>query len=116
MAWMKLAEPTSARAPYKGVELVNVSDIRYLRADQKYVSVRHAGGEVIIDETLRELEKEFADIFLRIHRNALVAKHHILGLEKSVSGQIGVRLNDIEEPVDISRRHLPGVRKVIRRL
>jgi len=101
---------------YKGVELVNVSYIRYLRADQKYVSVRHAGGEVIIDETLRELEKEFADIFLRIHRNALVAKHHILGLEKSVSGQIGVRLNDIEETVDISRRHLPGVRKVIRRL
>jgi hypothetical protein len=39
-----------------------------------------------------------------------------LGLEKSVSGQIGVRLNHIEETVDISRRHLPGVRKVIRRL
>jgi two-component system response regulator AlgR len=38
---------------YKGVELVNVSDIRYLRADQKYVTVRHAGGEAIIYETLR---------------------------------------------------------------
>ena len=52
-----------------------MSDIRYLRADQKYVSVRRAGGEVIIDESLCELETEFADIFLRIHRNALVAKH-----------------------------------------
>ena len=48
---------------YKGVELVNMSDIRYLRADQKYVSVRRAGGEVIIDESLCELETEFADIF-----------------------------------------------------
>ena len=69
--------------------------------------MRRAGGEVIIDESLRELETEFADIFLRIHRNALVAKHHILGLEKNVSGLISVRLNDIEETVDISRRHLP---------
>lgn len=40
---------------YKGVELVNISDIRYLKADQKYVSVRHVDGEVISEETLREL-------------------------------------------------------------
>ena len=42
-----------------------------LKADQ-YVSVRHVGGEVIIDETLRELEEEFPDLFTRVHRNALV--------------------------------------------
>ena len=101
---------------YKGVELVSLNDIRYLRADQKYVTVRHAGGEVIIDETLRELEHEFEDLFLRVHRNALVSKNHIVGLEKGVTGQIGVGLEDIEETVYISRRHLPGVRKIVRRL
>ena len=53
---------------YKGVELVNISDIRYLKADQKYVSVRHVKGEVIIDETLRELEDEFPDLFSRVHQ------------------------------------------------
>ena len=101
---------------YKGVELVNISDIRYLKADQKYVSVRHAKGEVIIDETLRELEEEFPDLFSRMHRNALVSTYHIIGLEKDVQGQLGVRMHDVDELVDVSRRHLPTIRKVIRRL
>ena len=101
---------------YKGVELVNISDIRYLKADQKYVSVRHVKGEVIIDETLRELEDEFPGLFSRVHRNALVSTNHIIGLEKDVQGQIGVRMHDVDELVDVSRRHLPAIRKVIRRL
>ena len=71
---------------YKGVELVNISDIRYLKADQKYVSVRYTGGEVIVDETLRELEEEFPDLFSRVHRNALVTTNHIMGLEKDATG------------------------------
>ena len=53
----------SART-YEGVELVNISDIRYFKADQEYVSVRHVKGEMIIDETLRELEDEFPDLSL----------------------------------------------------
>ena len=101
---------------YKGVELVNVSDIRFLKADQKYVSVGHVEGEVIVDETLLELEDEFPDLFSRVHRNALVSTNHTLGLEKDVQGQIGVRMSGIEELVDVSRRHLPAIRKVIRRL
>lgn len=101
---------------YKGIELVNIGDIRYLKADQKYVSVRYIGGEVIVDETLRELEEEFPDLFSRVHRNALVTTDHIVGLEKDSKGQIGVRMSDIDELVDVSRRHLPAIRKVIRRL
>lgn len=98
------------------MELVNISDIRYLKADQKYFSVRYTGGEVIVDETLRELEEEFPDLFSRVHRNALVTTNHIMGLEKDAKGQIGVRMSDVEELIDVSRRHLPAIRKVIRRL
>ena len=101
---------------HKGVELVNIRDIRYLKADQKYVSVRHVGGEVIIDETLQELEEEFPDLFTRVHRNALVYTDHIVSLEKDASGQIGVRMSQVDKLVDVSRRHLPTIRKVIRRL
>ena len=64
------------------MRLINVKDIRYLQADQKYITVRDEHQEVIVDETLRELEEEFADIFIRVHRNALVARKHIVGLEK----------------------------------
>ena len=78
--------------------------------------MRYIGGEVIVDETLRELEEEFPDLFSRVHRNALVTTDHIVGLEKDSKGQIGVRMSDIEELVDVSRRHLPAIRKVIRRL
>ena len=67
---------------YKGVELVNISDIRYLNVDQKYVSVLHVEGEVIIDEPLRELENEFPDLFSMVCRNALVSTNPIIGFEK----------------------------------
>ena len=105
----------SART-HKGVELIPVEDVRYFQADQKYVTVRYSGGEIIVDETLRELEDEFADRFIRVHRNALVSKYHVEGLVKDNSGQVAVRMRDVEETIDISRRHLPAVRKAIKQL
>ncbi len=101
---------------YKGMRLINVKDIRYLQADQKYVTVRDEQKEVIVDETLRELEEEFSDLFIRVHRNALVARKHIVGLEKGVTGQIVMRLDGVTETVDISRRHLPAVRKILKNI
>ena len=101
---------------YKGMRLINIKDIRYLQADQKYVTVRDEQQEVIVDETLRELEHEFADVFVRVHRNALVSRKHIVGLEKGVTGQIVMRLDGVPETVDISRRHLPAVRKILKNI
>ena len=105
----------SART-HKGIELIAIDDVRYFQADQKYVTVRFDDGEVIVDETLRELEEEFADLFIRVHRNALVAKHHIEALVKDAEGQVGIRLHGLDEIISISRRHLPGVRKLIKKL
>ena len=105
----------SART-HKGIELIAIDDVRYFQADQKYVTVRFGAGEVIVDETLRELETEFEDLFIRVHRNALVAKNHIEALVKDNDGGVAVRLQGLEETIPISRRHLPGVRKVVKRL
>lgn len=98
----------------RGIELVPVDDVRYFQADQKYVTVRFGGGEVIIDETLRELEREFGDLFLRIHRNSLVATAYIESLERVGPGQSCIRLKGVTEPLDVSRRHLAAVRKSIK--
>jgi len=98
----------------RGIELVPVHEISYFQADQKYVTVRHAGGELIIDETLRELEQEFGEAFIRIHRNALVATRAIEGLERNEDGSHRVRLKGITELLEISRRHVSGVRKFVR--
>ena len=100
----------------RGVELIPVEDVRYFQADQKYVTVRHAEGEVIIDETLRDLEEEFADRFVRVHRNALVAARFVTGLDRQPDGQYQIRLRDVEEAIDISRRHVAAVRKFIKQL
>lgn len=69
---------------YRGVELVPIENIYYFLADQKYVTVRHKNGSVLIDETLKDLESEFGDQFIRIHRNALVSIQFLEGLDSQV--------------------------------
>lgn len=100
----------------RGIELIPVDDVRYFQADQKYVTVRHSGGELIVDETLRDLEDEFADRFVRVHRNALVAANHVVGLDRTPDGHYQIRLKDVPETLDISRRHVANVRKFIKHL
>lgn len=105
----------SART-HKGIELISVDDIRYFMADQKYVTVRHGDGEVLIDETLKELEDEFPDQFVRIHRNALISLGFLEGMEMSTAGHYQVRLRGVEDRLTVSRRHVAGLRKVMSRL
>ncbi len=105
----------SART-HRGIELVPVDDIRYFLADQKYVTVKHPGGEVLIDDTLKELEDEFGERFVRIHRNALVAVAWLEGMELANAGHYQVRLKGVEEKLVVSRRHVAGLRKMMARL
>lgn len=97
------------------IRLIPLDDILYFRADHKYVTVRHAAGEVLIEEPLKDLEQEFADRFVRIHRNCLVALSRIAALERAPDGLSQVRLHGIDDRLEISRRHLAPLRKLIRR-
>lgn len=101
---------------HRGIELVPVDDIRYFLADQKYVTVRSGRGEVLIDETLKELEDEFGERFVRIHRNSLVARRFIDGLEQISTGHYEVRLKDTDERLTVSRRHVSGLRRLLQHL
>ncbi|MFU8814172.1 MAG: LytR/AlgR family response regulator transcription factor [Pseudomonadales bacterium] len=98
----------------RGIELIPIDDVRYFQADQKYVSVGFVGGEVIIDEPLKDLEQEFAELFVRIHRSALVAAAHIESLERVAAGACRIRLRGVAAPLEVSRRHLAAVRKIVR--
>lgn len=92
------------------LQLVPVADIRFFRADNKYVTVRTGDAEYLIEEPLKALEDEFAGRFLRIHRNALVAVDFVVGLEKNAEGQALVALAGIDERLEVSRRHQPELR------
>ncbi len=101
----------------RGIELISVDDSRYFQADQKYVTVRHGDGEIIVDDTLRELETEFGDQFVRVHRNALVAARYIEGLDRVYEGgHYKIRMRAVEDTLDISRRQVAAVRKFIKTL
>lgn len=95
--------------------LVAIEDIYYFHADQKYVTVCHRQGELLIEETLLSLESEFEGRFIRVHRNALVARDKIDGMVKSESSSF-ITFHDIDGQIEISRRHLPTVRKLIKAL
>lgn len=95
----------------RGMELIPLSEVRYFIADHKYVTVFHRFGEVLIDDTLKELEEEFGDKVLRVHRNALVVVEHVLGLERVAMGQHRVKLANIDHGPTVSRRHLSDVRR-----
>lgn len=98
------------------LQLIEVDEIRYFQADQKYVSVATPAGEVLIEETLKALEEEFVDRFVRIHRNALVARHYIAGLVRDEQGHGRVRLSGIEATLEVSRRHIAEIRRLVRAL
>ena len=102
----------SART-HRGLELVPVEEVRYFQADQKYVAVHHANGYVLIDESLKSLEDEFADLFVRVHRSTLVSLHFIESLECSQQGRFEVRLRGTDRRLTVSRRHMPGLRRAL---
>ena len=100
----------------RGIELIPLAEVKFFQADHKYVTVRHARGEVLIDDTLRDLEAEFGDRLIRIHRNALVMIEHLEGLERDSTGHYKVRMRGTDDSLGVSRRHVPGLRKFIRSL
>jgi two-component system, LytTR family, response regulator AlgR len=98
------------------LELVPIESIRYFLADHKYVTLRTDDHECLIEESLKSLENEFDHLFTRIHRNALVANQYMNGLEKNSEGHCVITIEGIEERLEISRRHLPHVRKKIKNM
>lgn len=98
----------------RGVELIPIDAIRYFLADQKYVTVYHRGGEHLLDETLKELEEEFVGHFVRVHRNSLVSIKHIAALERNAQGQYQIRLVDSDARPLISRRHVSGLKELLK--
>jgi len=86
------------------LKLIPVENIICFTAELKYTTLRHAGGDELIEEPLKALENEFAGSFLRIHRNSLVALAHVEGLEKDAEGRQVLRLRSGAGTLAVSRR------------
>lgn len=90
------------------VVLVPVDKILYMRAELKYVTIRTAEREHLLEESLTRLEQEFGERFVRIHRNCLVARDYVESFERmsegDAEGQWTVKLRGLDERLPVSRR------------
>ncbi|MGH8548615.1 MAG: LytR/AlgR family response regulator transcription factor [Methylococcales bacterium] len=93
------------------IVLMPVNEIRYFQADRKYVLVCSAGQRMLIDESLKALEKEFSSLLIRVHRNALIAVRYIRGVYRDTNGRLKVRLDGVPESIEVSRRHVSALRQ-----
>ena len=96
------------------LQLIPVANVKYFRADQKYIEMRHSGGTSLIEEPLKALEEEFSDNFIRVHRNALIAIKAVIGIERDSLGRSYVLLTGCEERLDVSRRHVAAIRQLLK--
>lgn len=111
----KMPQHISARVQ-GGIKLVDVDEVLYFFAEHKYVTVFYHDGQVLIEDSLKSLEKKYAQQFIRVHRNALVAIEQLRGLERQGDGHFKLLLKGSDNKLDVSRRHLPSVRKLMKKL
>lgn len=98
------------------IVLIPVADILYLKAELKYVTVRTAAREFLIEESLTGLEAEFDEAFLRIHRNCLVARARVREMGKLAGDDDGhfLRLEGLDEQLLVSRRQYSALREKLK--
>lgn len=98
----------------EGLTRIPVEDIVYFLADQKYTTVCHLHGEVLIEESLKTLEDDLTPWFLRVHRKALVATRYIAGLERHPQEEMHwLRMKHSATLIPVSRRRLADVRRLM---
>ena len=98
-------------------ERVALSEVIYLKAELKYITVRTTGKEHIFDGALNDVEQRYPHLFVRVHRNALVARRAVRAVEKHHDPVEGegwmVRLDGVDERLAVSRRQLAAVREAL---
>jgi two-component system response regulator AlgR len=95
------------------VVLTPVARVICLMAEDKYTTVVHEQGETVIDESLTELEQRFPRAFVRIHRNALVSRKHLRGVERTPEGHTHALLSGTDRRPEVSRRNVSPLRRLL---
>ncbi|MGE0482520.1 MAG: LytR/AlgR family response regulator transcription factor [Gammaproteobacteria bacterium] len=96
------------------LRLLPIAEVVYFQADQGYVSAVSPGSRLLIEDSLRALEEEFGEQFVRVHRNALVNPTEVKALERDAEGNTVVVFQRLPERLLVSRRLLGAVRKRLR--
>ena len=95
-----------------------LAEVLYLKAELKSVILRTAEHSHLVDESLSDLELRLQQLggdFLRVHRNALVARRAIRALELhgDDGGGWAVRVAPLDEWLAVSRRQVAAARAAL---
>ena len=93
---------------------IPLAEVWYLSADDKYVTLHRAAGEVLIEPSLKAIEETFPDRFVRVHRGCLIPIERLLGLQRDADGTARALIAGCDATPEISRRNLAAVRKLLR--
>lgn len=100
---------------FRKVKTVPFSDITHFTSGDKYVIAHHADGELILDETLTSLEREFGKYLTRIHRRTLVKTHLIENvINHPIAKWAEVQLIGSQELLRVSQGYAPAVCKIMK--
>lgn len=108
------ANPTDE--PAISIQLGNIKqriflrDILFFQSEDKYVRIVHVDGEALTEKSLTQIESEFTNKVLRIHRSILINPRHLIAIERKEDGHHIVKLQGTHECLSISRRLLPQVK------
>ena len=98
-------------------ERLPLAEVVYFKAELKYITVRTAKRSYILDGSLNELEEKYGARFMRIHRNALIARRAARALQKHHDVDEGegwaLKLDGVDELLFVSRRQLAAVREML---
>jgi len=99
---------------------VPLAEVLYLKAELKYVTLRTANHNHVLDDALSDLEQRLGPRFVRVHRNALVARSAALALERRPMGDDeepgdswAVLVGPVDEWLAVSRRQVGAVREAL---
>lgn len=93
---------------------IALDEVICLLAEEKYVVAHRAGDQLLLDDSLRQLEETYPDHLIRLHRNCLVPANRLVGLKTLADGRVLARLAGTDFSPEVSRRNLPALRKLLR--
>jgi len=90
------------------IRLLNVEDIYYFRAEDKYVEVHTFDESFLLNQSLNQLQADLPpDDFIRVHRSAIINLNYLKEIKKLHMGSYHARMKDkrkTEVPVSCNSR------------
>jgi DNA-binding LytR/AlgR family response regulator len=88
------------------VRLISVNEVYYFKAEDKYTVVKTRTGESLIKKSIRQLTAELnPDHFWRIHRGTIINVNFIDRINRSFSGHLSIKLEELPEVLTVSRTY-----------